>query len=235
MNALRVLVVDDEPITAEAHAAYLARLDGFEVAGIAENGAQALRLLQASTAASRSDSDPIDLVLLDMNLPDVHGIELCRHLRSVGVDVDVIAVTAVRDIAVVRAAVSLGIVQYLIKPFAFPVFAEKLNGYRAFRSGLGEVKGVTTQDDVDQSFASLRTESTPVLDKGLAPDTRAGIIAALRATDAALSASEIASTLRLSRVTARRYLENLAASGTVERTPRYGQPGRPEFEYRWRR
>ncbi|SDZ25837.1 response regulator [Herbiconiux ginsengi] len=233
MSPLRVLVVDDEPITAEAHAAYLARLEGFEVAGIAENGAQAVRLLQASAAASGAGR--IDLVLLDMNLPDVHGIELCRHLRSVGVDVDVIAVTAVRDIAVVRAAVSLGIVQYLIKPFAFPVFAEKLNGYRAFRSGLGEVEGVTTQDDVDQSFASLRTESTPVLDKGLAPDTRASIIAALRATDSALSASEVASELRISRVTARRYLENLAASGTVERAPRYGQPGRPEFEYRWRR
>jgi response regulator of citrate/malate metabolism len=233
MNPLRVLVVDDEPITAEAHAAYLARLEGFEVAGIAANGAQAMRLLQAS--AGPSATDRIDLVLLDMNLPDVHGIELCRHLRSVGVDVDVIAVTAVRDIAVVRSAVSLGIVQYLIKPFTFPVFAEKLNGYRAFRSGLGAVEGVTTQDDVDQSFANLRTESAPVLEKGLAADTRASIIAALRARDAALSASEVASELRLSRVTARRYLESLAASGTVERAPRYGQPGRPEFEYRWRR
>ncbi len=232
MNPLRVLVVDDEPITAEAHAAYLARLEGFEVAGVAGNGAQAVRRLQASAGPG---GDQIDLVLLDMNLPDVHGIDLCRQLRSVRIDVDVIAVTAVRDIAVVRQAVSLGIVQYLIKPFAFPVFAEKLNGYRAFRAGLGEVQGVTTQDDVDQSFASLRTESAPVLDKGLAPDTRAGIIAALRAADAALSASEIAAELHLSRVTARRYLENLAASGTVERSPRYGQPGRPEFEYRWRR
>jgi len=59
--------------------------------------------------------------------------------------------------------------------------------------------------------------------------------AAVRAAPAsAVSATELAGALDLSRVTARRYLEHLADSGVVERASRYGAPGRPEVEYRLR-
>ena len=44
-EALRVLVVEDEPVTAEAHAAYVDRVDGFDVAGIAHAGHEAIRRL----------------------------------------------------------------------------------------------------------------------------------------------------------------------------------------------
>ncbi|HET6166819.1 MAG TPA: FaeA/PapI family transcriptional regulator, partial [Marmoricola sp.] len=48
-------------------------------------------------------------------------------------------------------------------------------------------------------------------------------------------ATEVADAMGASRVTARRYLEHLADEGLVDRAPRYGGSGRPEFEYRWRR
>ena len=133
-EALRVLVVEDEPVTAEAHAAYVGRVDGFEVAGIAHAGHEAIRMLRD---AREGRIAPIDLILLDVNLPDTTGIELCRSLRAAGIEIDVIAVTAVRDAAVVRSAVSLGIVQYLIKPFGFAAFAEKLNAYRDYHARVG--------------------------------------------------------------------------------------------------
>lgn len=235
---VRVLVVDDEPLTAEAHGAYVTRLDGFELVGVVHDGRSALdRLRQPG----------VDLVLLDLTLPDIHGIQLCRALRTAGSTVDVVAVTAVRDVSVVKSAVSLGIVQYLIKPFGFATFAERLAGYLAFRRGLDQGEGQVTQTEVDASLATLRTTASPPLAKGIAPETLAAVVEALRAaspTDVdddqgqprggALSAGEVAAAVAVSRVTARRYLEHLADAGQVDRVPRYGAPGRPEHEYRWR-
>ena len=252
MNAapIRVLVIDDEPITAEAHAEYVRRIAGFEVAGVAANGREALRLLRDSTvgagagasgavgpgagatAAAQSPTSTIDLVLLDMNLPDIHGLDLCRRIRSSGLEVDVIAITAVRDVAVVRASVSLGIVLYLIKPFTFATFADKLGNYRGFRASLHRTEELATQSEVDASFASLRTPGQVQLEKGLSSDTLDVVIAALRASPTPLSAGEVGAALEMARVTARRYLEHLAATGLLERAPRYGTPGRPEYEYR---
>lgn len=223
---LRVLVVEDEPLTADAHAAYLGRLDGFEVSGIAHTGHEAIRLLRDGL------EHPVDLILLDVNLPDTTGIDLCRRLRAAGIETDVIAVTAVRDAAVVRSAVSLGIVQYLIKPFGFALFAEKLRAYRDFHDRIG-ASAVTDQQEVDFTFAALRPSSGAPLPKGLTPETLERIRAHLRtAAPTGLSAAELGTQLALSRVTARRYLEHLTSTGAAERAQRYGTPGRPEIEYR---
>ena len=228
---LRVLVIEDDPITADAHAAYVERVDGFVAAGVAHTGYEAFRLLRASRDGRAA---PFDLILLDVNLPDTTGIELCRALRAAGIEIDVIAVTAVRDASVVRSAVSLGIVQYLIKPFSFSTFLEKLQAYRDYHARVGSA-GVTDQQEVDASFAALRTSSGADLPKGLTRETLDRVRSAVRdAPTAALSAAELAALLDLSRVTARRYLEHLADAGVVERAGRYGTPGRPEVEYRRR-
>ncbi|GAA2250349.1 response regulator [Herbiconiux moechotypicola] len=221
---IRVLVVEDDPLTAEAHCAYLERMPGFQVAGVAGTGSTALRILR--------DATRIDLVLLDVTLPDTTGIELVRALRSAGIETDVIAVTAVREAGVVRSAVSLGIVQYLIKPFTFRAFAERLEAYRDFRARLSAAE-VTDQHEVDSTLALLRRDRNAALPKGLSVDTLEASRRTLReASPSALSASELAERLGLSRVTARRYLEHLAEQGLAERGARHGSPGRPEMEYR---
>jgi response regulator of citrate/malate metabolism len=228
-DRVRVLVVEDEPLTAEAHVAYLERLDGFDVVGRARDGRETL---EAVRAAGGPDGAGLDLVLLDMNLPDTHGLELCRALRAAGSTVDVIAITAVRDAAVVRTAVSLGIVQYLIKPFTFATFADRLGAYRSFRESLAAGQGQVTQSDVDSGFATLRRAPAPTLAKGLASATLEQVVAALR-RGGSPSAGEVADVAGVSRVTARRYLEHLVDTGAATREPRYGTPGRPEHGYRW--
>ncbi|MDQ0821808.1 response regulator of citrate/malate metabolism [Arthrobacter sp. V4I6] len=236
MSDIRVLVVEDEPVASAAHAAYVGRLEGFVLAGTAPDGQSALRLLTEFAASG----DPVELVLLDMNLPDLHGLDIARRMRAAGLFADIIAITAVRELNIVRSAVATGVVQYLIKPFTYATFADKLASYRQFRqqlasSGTGVSGAGASQSDVDQAFASLRAPSELPLPKGLAVSTLESVQDFLKLQTGAVSASEVMEALGMSRVTARRYLEYLADAGTVSRTARYGAPGRPENEYRWNR
>jgi response regulator of citrate/malate metabolism len=236
VSDIRVLVVEDEPVASAAHAAYVGRMAGFTLAGTAPDGQSALRLLTELSASG----EPVELVLLDMNLPDLHGLDIARRMRSAGILADIIAITAVREVAIVRSAVAIGVVQYLIKPFTYATFADKLTSYRLFRQQLaapesGAGRTGASQSDVDQAFASLRAPSELPLPKGLSVSTLDSVKEYLRQHSDAVSAAEVMTALGMSRVTARRYLEYLADAGTVTRAPRYGTPGRPENEYGWKR
>lgn len=225
MSDIGVLIVEDEPVVADAHVAYVKRVPGFVVSGMAHDGAGAIRQLG-------DPSSGIDLVLLDLYLPDIHGLDVVRAMRTAGHRADVIAVTSARDLEVVRAAVSQGIVQYLLKPFTFATLRDKLERYTAYRQQLtGDV--ASSQQEVDRVLATLRGSDPNSLPKGMSPDSLDAVIAVLRPSPEGLSATEVAAVLGASRVTARRYLEHLADSGVVVRRSRYGSVGRPEVEYGW--
>lgn len=223
---LSALVVEDEAVVAEADAMYLERL-GLSVAGVARSGRDALRIL-----ASHAE---IDLVVLDMNLPDGHGLELLRRIRAAGHGADVIAVTAARDVEVVRQAVAQGVVAYVIKPFTFGAFKIKVEQYLAYRAQLDSQQAALAQSDVDAMIATLRPAlSSQNLPKGLSVEMLSRITAVLQAGPA-LGAGEVAERVGTSRVTARRYLEYLADASLADRgTSHDGRAGRPEVRYRWR-
>ncbi|WKX72697.1 response regulator [Streptomyces sp. XD-27] len=220
-HAIRVLVVEDDPVAADAHALYVSRVPGFTVAGTAHSAGGARRLLERS---------PVDLLLLDLYLPDGHGLQLIRSLRAAGHSADVIAVTSARDLAVVREGVSLGVVQYVLKPFTFGTLRDRLLRYAEFRATAGEASG---QDEVDRALAALRAPQPAALPKGLTPATLDAVTRALRSAPDGISAGAAAETVGISRITARRYLEYLVDAGRADRAPQYGQVGRPELVYRW--
>ena len=222
---LRVLVVEDEPVAAEAHAEYVRRVPGFELASVARTGQEALRAL------SRQQ---VDLVLLDMNLPDLHGLDIVRAMRSAGHTTDVIAVTSARDLQVVRQSVSLGIVQYVLKPFLFSTLRERLESYARYREELDADEVVTSQQAVDRLLTHTRTPGSTTLPKGLSEETLETVTRQLREGSDPLSASEVAEHTSASRVTARRYLEYLCSVGLARRQPRYSSAGRPVVEYLWK-
>lgn len=228
---VRVLVVEDEALAAEAHASYVARVPGFELAGVARSAREAVRALDTAQAAGT----PVDLVLLDMNLPDGHGLGLLAGLRGAGHLCDVIAVTAARDTKVVRQAVVQGVVLYLLKPFTFATFRAKLEQYADYRARMEAAPAEVVQDEVDQLIGALRPTGTAPLPKGMSAETLRAVTSALRDAGGELSASEVAGLVGASRVTARRYLEHLADQGLADRGVRYGTSGgRPEVSYTWR-
>jgi len=223
-SPIRTLVVDDDFRVAEIHRGFLERLPSFAVVGLAHTAADAL---------DRATRDRPDLVLLDIYLPDRSGLEVLRELHATGrPPVDVIAITAANDVETLRSALQGGVVHYLVKPFQFNVFREKLESYAAMRSRLRQVREVD-QQGVDELYATLRSTSTGELPKGLSPATLALIARTLRESDTDLSAELVAERTGVSRVTSRRYLERLARAGLVEVTMKYGKAGRPEHRYRW--
>jgi len=229
LRDVRVLVVEDEELSAQAHADYVRRTAGFELAGVARSSVEALRVLRAHSARDRA----VDLVLLDMQLPDGHGLGLLRAMRTEGHLCDVIAVTAARDVEVVKRAVAQGVVLYLLKPFTYAGFRGKLEQYADYRARLGAGGDTLGQDEVDRVLGVLRTAPRhSAIPKGMSVDTLREVTLALR-DGAGRSASELAGDIGASRVTARRYLEYLADEQVVERSVRYGGSGRPEVEYRW--
>ncbi|MFE2306312.1 response regulator, partial [Streptomyces sp. NPDC059411] len=153
---VRVLVVEDDPVAAAAHALYVGRVPGFTAVAAVHSLAEATRALERTR---------IDLLLLDLTLPDGHGLRFARGLRAAGHPADVIVVTSARDLGVVRESVALGVVQYVLKPFAFPTLRERLLRYAEFRaSAAGEAAG---QDDVDRAMAALRAPRPAELPKGI--------------------------------------------------------------------
>ena len=221
---IRTLVVEDDALVAEVHASYVERVPGFEIAGVAHRATEALEIL-----ASR----PVDLVLLDFHLPDVKGLDMLRLLRArSAAPVDVIAVTAARDAESIRAAIAQGVSQYLVKPFAFATFADKLERYARYRAQV-DVAADPDQAKVDALIGTLRGTTARTLPKGLNATTLDHVRDAVREAGAPLTASEVAGRCGLSRVTARRYLEHLVVDGVVTLSMRYGGTGRPEHLYAW--
>src|SRR3712207_6486412 len=211
-------------MVAKVHAGFVAALEGFTVVGTASTGAQALEAVQQLGP---------DLVLLDVYLPDTTGLDVLRRLRAMGSDVDVIVISAARDVDSIRDALHGGVLHYLVKPFDRSTFEARLRDYAALRADLGALAHAG-QHDVDRMFTRSRGTAgrPPPTPKGIAPETLALVREALAAAGPdGLSATETSERTGLARVSARRYLEQLVAQQEADVRQRYGTAGRPERRF----
>jgi response regulator of citrate/malate metabolism len=220
-----VLIVDDDFMVAKVHAGFVSSLEGFEVVGTASSGAQALAEVERLRP---------DLVLLDVYLPDMTGLEVLRRLRAAGSAVDVIVISAARDVESIRSALHGGVLHYLVKPFDRRAFETRLRDYAVLRGELEELDEAA-QPDVDRMFGMSRGGTQPSsvpTPKGIAPETLDLVRQTLAAVGPdGLSASECSERTGLARVSARRYLEQLVAQQEADVRQRYGTAGRPERRF----
>lgn len=225
---ISTLVIDDDPRVADIHAAFVAKVPGFAVTGLAYCAQEAYETVCAT--------EP-DLLLLDLYLPDEHGLALLHRLHQRGgLQPDAIVITAARDVQSVRAAMQLGALHYVVKPFGFRQLAERLEGYQAMRESMTGLRE-PSQADVDKLFSLLRTgDSSPsdVSSPASTFPTMSAVLQAVRNSQQQPSASEVAADVGISRATAQRYLAQLVASGLLELELQYGSAGRPSHRYRLR-
>jgi response regulator of citrate/malate metabolism len=141
MTERTVLVVDDDFMVASIHIRFVEQIEGFTVVGTAATGRGALDEIERLRP---------DLVLLDVHLPDITGIEVLRTLRAAGDQVGVVMVTAAREADTVRAAAAGGAAHYVVKPFEFDDLRVRLEAWSAAEEALtGESPG---QGDIDAVF-----------------------------------------------------------------------------------
>ena len=226
---IRVLVVDDDFMVAKVHSSVVARQPGFQVVGVVHSAAAALEAARTLRP---------DLVLLDVYLPDMSGLDVLRRLRErAGGPVDVIVISAARDVESIRKALHGGVFQYLVKPFEIETLRQRLVEFADHRAELGELDETAQmrQDDVDRAFRAASGQQRR-LPKSISPETTEVVERALADADRdGLSAMECAEATGLSRSSTRRYLDHLVDTGAAELLPpRYGAAGRPERRYRTR-
>jgi response regulator of citrate/malate metabolism len=206
------------------HRAYTERVPGFEVVGVAHSGVEALEAVERLRP---------DLVVLDVYLPDMSGLEVLQELRRRRAAVTMIASTAAKDVESLRSAMAGGALRYIVKPFNFERYSQTLQSYRRFigrRSELGEIE----QEDVDRLYAAMGSAASDQasLPKNLNRPTLELVVRCLQQQADPVSAQDVADGIGVSRGTARRYLEYLESQGRVVLELRYGSAGRPEHRYR---
>lgn len=215
-----VVIVEDDPMITELNRCYAERDGRFTVTQTFSQPRRALDWLR---------HNPADLVILDFYMPQMNGLELLRAIRSAGVEADVIMITAANDAATVEALTRLGVVDYLVKPFAYERFCAALDAFCRRRSAM--------RGSLDQSALDNLLHTAPpgpaTLPKGMQPQTQERVLACMRAApDRAYTCEEIAVAAGLSVVTVRRYMGYLAQQGQVTGDMNYGTGGRPCLVYR---
>jgi len=209
-------------MVADINRRFTEAVEGFTVVGIATNGKQALEFLGRQIP---------DLILLDLYMPQVDGMEVLALLRKKEVLVDIILITAASDGATIHKIVRAGVVDYLIKPFKFERFRTALESFRDFKETV-ERKETFSQQELDKFLAAKKIAANLTLPKNLHSHTLTTVGEFLIQQTEQQSAEQVAECVGISRVTARRYLEYFVKEGRVAMILDYLPLGRPIHRYK---
>lgn len=237
MSEFRVVIIEDDPMVAEVNRTYVEASGPFKVAGSARTGQDGVRMTAELVP---------DLVILDVYLPDLDGVQVLKEIRRRELPVDVIMVTAADDAETVQEVLRSGAVDYIIKPFKFDRIRSTLQAYARMHGDLRQSARIS-QEQLDRLAPGLGAATGPApvpspqspatpekdaeLPKGLTDWTLRQVLLYLINQDRPLSASEVGDGIGLARVTVRRYLDYLAQQGRLRVEQHYGAVGRPIYRY----
>ncbi|MDO7487719.1 response regulator [Peribacillus frigoritolerans] len=225
---ITVVIVEDDENAVNIYKQFTNQLDQFTVIATASTGKQALNILHAAQP---------DLILLDIFLPDMNGIDLLREIRKEYRGIDVILITAANDTETVSEAIRGGAFGYLIKPIIIDKLLATLNQYDLTRRQL-HTSDLVNQDKVDTLFRTISNSNTAndvqinSLPKGIDKHTLKMVRSKIQNVNGSLNADELGRLVGISYSTMRRYLEYLVSCDEMEVEVLYGSIGRPERKYK---
>ncbi|WP_077597115.1 response regulator [Oceanobacillus kimchii] len=218
---VNVMIVEDDPMVQEVNKSFLEKMEGFHLQFCSESG---------KTVLDKAMESPPDLILLDMFLPDISGLDVLQEIRQKELPSDVILITAARDAKTIQQVFRLGAVDYLVKPFRFNRFQQALENYKKMWMKLLWSQSLSQEDidDWNKQKNNMKTDSPP---KGLSEITLKQIYMALLDQQRPVTAEELAEKMGMARVTVRRYLEHLEKQERITVQIEYGKVGRPSHNY----
>ncbi|MCD8820613.1 response regulator [Staphylococcus gallinarum] len=224
---IRVLIVEDDPMVAQLNKQFIEKVEGYDLVDITHN---------VKDATSVIETQPIDLVLLDVYMPDENGLTLLTYIREHHYKIDAILITAASDADKIQTAMRYGAIDYLIKPFEFERFKQSLLQYKHKHQFFNENQSFdqSTLDSRLFNKSETKSDGTATLPKGLTKGTLQAIIDKVNHSGKqTFSTDEIAEIADVSRVSVRKYLKFLADINVLEESLTYGI-GRPVYQYKFR-
>jgi CitB family two-component system response regulator CitT len=220
---INVLIAEDDFRIADLHEKFLKNIGGVQVIGKALNAGEAIKIAK---------EQHVDLLLLDIYMPDKLGTDLIHELRNQYYDINFIVITAATHIDFLEESLRNGVVSYLIKPVTLEKFTESIESFKQ-RKKLLESSENVDQRLVDHLFKnnSQEAKKNESLPKGIDPITLKKVIKIVEQFKSGITAEEMGGKMGASRTTARRYLEYLVSIEKAKAELEYGIVGRPERKY----
>ena len=115
---IKVFIIDDHPMVVAGLNSLLGRLENIEVAGAVSNAFEAIPFLK---------SNPIDVILLDINLPDISGIDLCKKIHKEFPEIKIVGISTFSERSYISRMIENGASGYLIKSASAEEIAEAID------------------------------------------------------------------------------------------------------------
>ena len=221
-----VLIVEDDPMVSMINEQYVLKGADFNIAGTCRNGNEAIEFLKSNTT---------DLILLDVYMPLMDGINTLKKIREMKISSEVIMITAANDTTTIENTMHLGVLDYLIKPFAYERFNVALEKFK-IKHQLLKGSSVLDQHSLDSlitaNFQKEKKELNINLPKGIQRTTLNRIKIFFDQNQNWQSVDMISDALGISLVTARNYLNYLVSQKIVLEDINYSTGGRPSMLYK---
>ncbi|MEB8067366.1 MULTISPECIES: response regulator [Mammaliicoccus] len=225
---LNILIVEDDPMVAQINRQFIEKIDPHALVDIAQNVTEAMSVIKTKE---------IDLLLLDIYMPEENGLTFLKYVREQGYKIDAILITAASDVEDIQTAFRYGAVDYLIKPFEFERFKKSLLKYKQGQNFYNENRHIK-QADIDAALlnkTTIQLESDLKLPKGVTKETLQIIIEKMNYfEESEFSTDEISKITNISRVSVRKYLKFLTDIDVLEESLTYGI-GRPIYFYKFKK
>jgi CitB family two-component system response regulator CitT len=225
----KVLIVEDDFRVAEITRQFVEKVEEFEVLHICKTAVETKEYLKQSSLP--------DLILLDVYIPDVEGLDLFWFIRKNYSQIEIIMMTAAKEVSTIEETLRGGTFDYIVKPVEFSRFKQTLTRFLNQRTLLSS-KEEMNQEEIDRltgvkfNQEGAAASNSSVLPKGIDRLTLEKIKAIMsQYKEIGITAVELGEKIGASRSTARRYLEYLVSTKAVEAELKYGDVGRPERRY----
>lgn len=210
---MKILIIEDDPMVAMIHKEYFKRKE------ISNDLNHVSTLEEAKEFLENSDTD---LIILDNYLADGQGIEFLPELKGY----PIIMITAANDVQTVEAALTNGVVDYLVKPFTYERFSQAIDKVQDYMKLLSKEK--INQDLIDDYLNSGRVEEEEdSLPKGLSRITLKKVLENIKEQETGFTTQQVADALDISRITIRKYLTHLVNINVLSEDAEYYTSGRP--------